>query len=75
VKLPHLTGHQIERFFNTLKTEFISQQTYATRAQAKSAIFEYIEVFYTVSGALVRMQQDDLLFWFVINCHLQSLTH
>ncbi|VVH64132.1 Mobile element protein [uncultured Gammaproteobacteria bacterium] len=35
-----------ERFFNTLKTEFISQQTYATRAQAKSAIFEYIEVFY-----------------------------
>jgi hypothetical protein len=29
-----------ERFFNTLKTEFISQQTYATRAQAKSAIFE-----------------------------------
>jgi hypothetical protein len=23
-----------ERFFNTLKTEFISQQTYATRAQA-----------------------------------------
>lgn len=35
-----------ERFFNTLKTEFISQQTYATRAQARSAIFEYIEVFY-----------------------------
>jgi transposase InsO family protein len=35
-----------ERFFNTLKTEFISQQTYAIRAQAKSVIFEYIEVFY-----------------------------
>jgi hypothetical protein len=29
-----------ERFFNTLKTEFISQQTYAIRAQAKSVIFE-----------------------------------
>jgi transposase InsO family protein len=33
-----------ERFFNTLKTEFISQQTYATRAQAKSAIFHQTTV-------------------------------
>jgi transposase InsO family protein len=35
-----------ESFFNTIKTELINQQTYQTRAQAKSAIFEYIEVFY-----------------------------
>lgn len=35
-----------ESFFNTLKTELVNQQTYQTRAQAKSAIFEYIEVFY-----------------------------
>jgi len=35
-----------ERFFNTIKTELINQQTYQTREQAKSSIFEYIEVFY-----------------------------
>ncbi|NYT27166.1 MAG: IS3 family transposase [Candidatus Thiodubiliella endoseptemdiera] len=34
------------RAFNTLKTELVNQQTYQTRAQATSAIFEYIEVFY-----------------------------
>lgn len=35
-----------ESFFNTLKTELVNQQTYQTRVQAKSSIFEYIEVFY-----------------------------
>lgn len=35
-----------ESFFNTLKTELINQQTYQTKEQAKSSIFEYIEVFY-----------------------------
>lgn len=35
-----------ESFFNTLKTEIVNQQTYQTRAEAKSSIFEYIEVFY-----------------------------
>lgn len=35
-----------ESFFNTLKTELVNQRTYQTRAEAKSSIFEYIEVFY-----------------------------
>jgi len=35
-----------ESFFATLKKELISFADYATRAEAKSAIFEYIEVFY-----------------------------
>ncbi len=35
-----------ESFFHTLKTELIHQQTFQTRAQAKQAVFEYIEVFY-----------------------------
>ena len=35
-----------ESFFHTLKTELIRDQRFATRAQAKQAIFEYIEVFY-----------------------------
>ena len=35
-----------ESFFHTLKTELVFQQRYATREQAKQAIFEYIEIFY-----------------------------
>ena len=35
-----------ESFFHTLKTELIFNNRYATRAQAKQSIFEYIEVFY-----------------------------
>ena len=38
--------HIYAKVSNTLKTELTSQQTYVTRAQAKSAIFEYVEVFY-----------------------------
>ena len=30
----------------TLKTELIHHQTYRTRAEARQAVFEYIEVFY-----------------------------
>jgi len=32
--------------FNTLKTELVYCRHYETRAQARSEIFEYIEVFY-----------------------------
>lgn len=35
-----------ESFFATLEFELIDRQVYATRNQAKSAIFEFIEVFY-----------------------------
>lgn len=35
-----------ESFFHTLKTERCHHERYATRAQAKQSIFEYIEVFY-----------------------------
>lgn len=36
----------VESFFATLKTELVYQQQYTTRTQARSAIFEYVEVFY-----------------------------
>jgi putative transposase len=36
----------VESFFGTLKTELIHGRRYATRAEARSSIFEYIEVFY-----------------------------
>lgn len=35
-----------ESFFHTLKTEQFHHQTYQTRAEARQAIFEYIEIFY-----------------------------
>ncbi len=35
-----------ESFFHTLKTEYIYFESFKTRAQAQSGIFEYIEVFY-----------------------------
>ncbi len=36
----------MESFFSTLKREEVYQQPYATHAQARAAIFQYIEVFY-----------------------------
>lgn len=36
----------MESFWGTLKAELIGQQRFATRAQARLAIFEYVEVFY-----------------------------
>lgn len=36
----------MESFFHTLKTEHVYFERYQTREQAKSSIFEYIEVFY-----------------------------
>ena len=35
-----------ESFFHTLKTELVYLENYQTREEAKSSIFEYIEVFY-----------------------------
>lgn len=35
-----------ESFFATLKTELLHRQTWNTRQQARTAIFDYIEVFY-----------------------------
>ena len=35
-----------ESFFATLKTELLHRQTWRTRRQARTAIFEYIEAFY-----------------------------
>jgi len=35
-----------ESFFGTLKTELVNHERYATRAEAKQSIFEYIEMFY-----------------------------
>jgi putative transposase len=36
----------MESFFSTIKTELVNPQDYATHQQARSSIFEWIEVFY-----------------------------
>jgi putative transposase len=36
----------MEAFWSTLKMELVYRQTFATRQQARAAIFEYIEIFY-----------------------------
>jgi len=36
----------MESFWSTLKREQVNESTYATRAQAKASLFDYIEVFY-----------------------------
>lgn len=36
----------VESFFGKLKTEWLSEGPYASRAEARRALFEYIEVFY-----------------------------
>jgi len=36
----------MESFWGTLKAELLTQRTFATRAEARLAIFEYVEVFY-----------------------------
>jgi putative transposase len=36
----------MESFFASLKKEMVHQRRFRTRAEAKAAIFEYIEVFY-----------------------------
>ena len=46
---------KVEGFWATLKSELIQDHVFATRAEAKSAIFSYIEVFYNrtrLHGAL-----------------------
>lgn len=35
-----------ESFFSRLKTELVHHRKYATRAEARHSIFEYLEVFY-----------------------------
>ncbi|MBC6445373.1 MAG: IS3 family transposase [Alphaproteobacteria bacterium GM202ARS2] len=36
----------MESFFSSLKTELVHRTRFATRREAKAALFEYIEIFY-----------------------------
>ena len=39
----------MESFFASLKTEQVHEAQFRTRAEARAAVFEYIEVFYNES--------------------------
>ena len=43
-----------ESFFATIKSEWLAQQRFATRQEARTAIFYFIEVFYNVAGRPLR---------------------
>ena len=44
----------MESFFASLKKELVHDEDYATRAEARASIFEYIEVFYNRAGVTRR---------------------
>ena len=46
-----------ESFFSNLKKERVKRKIYATREEAKSEIFEYIEVFYNKIRRLSHFNQ------------------
>jgi putative transposase len=56
-----------ESFFKTIKTEMIYHQLFSTRAEAKLAVFEYIEVWYnrqrkhSALGYLTPTQYEEIL--------------
>ena len=41
-----LDNAPMESFFASLKTEWVHEARFRTRAEARAAVFEYIEVFY-----------------------------
>ena len=41
-----LDNAPMERFLGSLKTELVHRTRFGTRAEAKAALFEYIEIFY-----------------------------
>ena len=44
----------VESFFGNLKNELVHHQRFATREQARTRIFDYIEMFYNRQRALLR---------------------
>ena len=42
----------MESFFASLKTERVHHTRFRTRAEAKAAVFEYVEVFYNRQGSV-----------------------
>jgi Integrase core domain len=45
-----LDNAPMESFFASLKTEHVHQVRFRTREEAKTAVFEYIEIFYNCSS-------------------------
>jgi len=64
VKLPRSTHPVAESFFGSLKSELVHRETFDTRIQACTAVFDYIEIFYnkrrlhSVLGYLTPWEKD-----------------
>jgi len=59
----------MESFWSTLKTEWLHQQTFATRQQARSAIFDYIETFYNPKRLHSALGYHSPVDYEKITCH------
>ena len=46
-----------ESFFSTLKTELVYNKNFKTKSEAKSAIFEYIKIFYNRDCSPAKFEQ------------------
>ena len=54
-----LDNAPMESFFASLKTEHVHQIRYRTREEARTAVFEYIEVFYNCSSQSTSLHVVD----------------
>ena len=52
---------KMESFWATMKTELIGEQVFTTRAEAKTALFDYIEIFYNRRAAPQRLSASNPL--------------
>ena len=52
-----LDNAPMESFFASLKTEHVHQVRFRTREEAKTAVFEYIEIFYNCSSQSTSLSQ------------------
>jgi putative transposase len=59
----------MESFWSTLKTEWLHQQKFPTRAQAHSAIFDYIETFYNPKRLHSALGYQSPVDFERIHCH------
>jgi putative transposase len=47
-----------ESFFHTLKVELVHRERYVTRRLAKTKIFEYLEIYFSVRENFLRLDTE-----------------
>ena len=66
----------MESFWGTLKAELLAGRTFSTRAEARLAIFEYVEVFYNrtrLSTSVTALRRNSSSYWRLVRFVFGSL--